>query len=250
MSAQGVATSLLLPPMLLVLASLGVLLLPARCRRAGAWLAGLCLALLLFLATPFAAGHLRSLLEEAGTASPFPALPQAVIILSAEAARDQGQLEPGPMTLERLLAGVRLARRTGLPVLVTGGALAPGEPPIATAMARVLAEDFRLPPRWIEPEASDTRSNAQLSAAMLRRDGIAAAYVVTHAWHMRRALGAFARTGLAAVPAPVRLDPVPKSGASDWVPSPTQWGVSWFMLREWAGILVYRLRDGPAMPRQ
>ena len=78
---------------------------------------------------------------------------------------------------------------------------------------------------------------------MLREAGIGAAYVVTHAWHLPRALEAFSREGFATSPAPVRLDRIPDGRLSDWVPRADHLGGSWFALREWAGRLVYAIRD-------
>ena len=139
---------------------------------------------------------------------------------------------------------VELQRRTGLPLLVTGGVFRGAPRSIAEVMAESLAGDFAVPVRWIEPKARDTAENARFAAAMLREDGIGAAYVVTHAWHMPRTLEAFAREGFTALPAPVAPGPVPDGRLSDWVPRPDHWYESWLFLREWAGILVYRLRDG------
>ena len=53
--------------------------------------------------------------------------------------------------------------------------------------------------------------------------------------------------GLGLVPVPVRIDRVPDGRATDWLPRADHLGDSWFVLREWAGRLVYRLRDGPAV---
>lgn len=242
MSAQAIATALLLPPLLCTLvALLGGLLAAPRRPLAGLGTAASCIVLLL-LATPFVAGNLRASLEED---LPVPAgEPRAIVVLSGEVARAVDHVEVGPLTLERMRAAAALHRRSGLPLLVTGGALGEHDPPVAVLMARSFAEDFGVPVRWVEPAAMDTRDNAELSAALLRREGIGTVHVVTHAWHMRRALAAFARAGLVGVPAPVRIDRRPDGIAADWVPRPDQLYVSWLALREWAGILVYRLRDG------
>ncbi|WP_149536596.1 YdcF family protein [Siccirubricoccus phaeus] len=239
---QGTLTSLLLPPLLLVL----VALLGGLGRRRG--LVALAALLLLFLATPLCAGLLYASLErEVRVGEPYPAAgapPGAVIVLSGEAARTRDGAEVGPLTLERLRAGAALARRTGLPLLVTGGALGRGEPPIAGVMAAALREEFGVPVRWVEDRARDTRENAAFSAELLRAEGIGTAWLVTHAWHMPRSQEAFARAGLVTLAAPVRLDRVPDGRLSDWVPRPDRWAQSWYALREWAGRAVYRLRDG------
>ncbi|WP_135467457.1 YdcF family protein [Crenalkalicoccus roseus] len=218
-----------------------------RGRRAGGALAALAALLVLLLATPFAAGWLMASLERevAAGAAAEGVRPGAIVILGAEVVRDRARgPEVGPLSLERLRAGAALHRTTGLPVLVTGGLLRPGEPSLAALMARSLAEDFGVEARWIEGRAGDTRENAAFSAAMLREAGIGAALVVTHGWHLPRALEAFAREGFPAHPAPLRLSRAPEGRPADWVPRPDHLAASWFALREWAGRLVYALRDG------
>ncbi|PZW46770.1 uncharacterized SAM-binding protein YcdF (DUF218 family) [Humitalea rosea] len=246
LSLQQVLTALVLPPLGLVIACLfGGILAWGGARRAGPWVV-LSAALVLLLATPAIAGLLMFSLErELGrdTAQQGPASPGAIIVLGAEVAHGSGGAEVGPLTLERLRAGAALHRRTGLPLLVTGGVLSPGDPAIAVLMARSLAEDFGTPARWIEAHAADTRDNAAFSAALLRADGIGSAYVVSHAWHLPRALAAFARQGLATVPAPLRLGRAPDLSWADWMPRPDRLPESWFALREWVGRLVYALRD-------
>lgn len=238
-------TALLLPPLLLVLLALagGVLAWAGR-RWAGA-LAALSAAGLLLLATPMAEGWLIWSLEREARTRPMPgaAPPGAIVILGAESARGERGPEVGPMTLERLRAGAALHRRTGLPLLVTGGPLSPGAPPIASLMARSLESDFGVTARWVEPLAPDTRGNAQGSVALLRADGIGSALLVTHAWHMARAREAFDRLGFSVQGEPVRVSPPPTPVASSWVPRPDHLAGSWFALREWLGRLVYAFRD-------
>jgi uncharacterized SAM-binding protein YcdF (DUF218 family) len=120
--------------------------------------------------------------------------------------------------------------------------VAEGGLPIAVLMARSLAWDFAVPARWVEQDAGTTWENAAFSAPMLRRDGIGTVYVVTHAWHMRRALIAFRAAGLAAVPAPILLehawDPLPGS----FVPRISAWARSYYALHEWIGCAWYAWR--------
>lgn len=241
---RNLAASLALPPMLLLAAALVLALLGWRGWRRASLLGAFAVAAVLLLATPFAAGLLAASLDRA---TPMPAdapEPAAIVILGAEAARGTAGPDIGPLTLERLRAGAALHRRLGLPILVTGGPIAPEGRPLAALMAESLAADFGVTARWVEPAARDTRDNARLAAALLRAEGIGAAHVVTHAWHMPRAVEAFARESFPARPAPVRRLRLPDARASDWVPRPDHLAMSWFALREWAGRIVYALRDG------
>ena len=100
-------------------------------------------------------------------------------------------MRPGSLTLDRLRTGAALHRRTDLPILVTGGTTQPRTATVGVVMAESLRDDFRAPARWTEPKSDDTWENARFSAAILKAEGITSVYVVTHAWHMRRAVLAF-----------------------------------------------------------
>ena len=243
---RAALTNLLLPPLLLVLLALAGGLLAWQGRRRAGLLAAMAALLLLLLATPFAAGGLAHRLERMVPEGMPPGAPPpgAIIVLGGEMVRGIAGPEVGPLTLERLRAAAALHRRTGLPLLVTGGPLAPGAPPLAELMAASLATDFGLAARWVEPQAGDTRGNAALSAAMLRAEGIRAALVVSHGWHLPRAGAAFAREGFPVGAAPVRRSLPPQGAARELLPRPDHLARSFWALREWAGLLVYRIRDG------
>jgi len=229
--------------MLFVVVSLVGIVLAWRGWRPGLVLSAFATIGQILSATPLAAGLLVASLErEVVIGAPVSvAAPEAIIILGAEVARSQDGQDVGPLTLERLRTGAALHRKTGLPLLVTGGALASGDEPVAELMARSLRTDFGVAVRWIEPRARDTWENAELSVALLRDAGIGAAYVVTHGWHMPRALTAFGFRGLSVAAVPVRLGRVP-DGFSSWVPRADRWAASWLALREWAGRIIYAHR--------
>ncbi len=241
MSLQALATTLLLPPIGLLLGALVLLV----CRGRGARvLPALLLLAALGVSTPYAAGMLRLSLERAVPDTP-PGAVGAIVVLSGDIAHAREGIEPGSLTLERMRKGAELHRATGLPILVTGGVISRrSDVPVAELVRRAYGTDFGVAVRWVEPMARDTRDNAERSARLLREAGISRVFVVSHAWHLPRALAAFERAGIAPVPAPVRLSPVPDGSFSDWIPSPRAALDSWYFLREWAGIAVYRLRDG------
>jgi len=209
------------------------------------WLAGLALAGLVVFAMPTTSARLNQIIAvPPRAASAIP--PQAIVILSAERRFGQpgGVIEGediGPNTNERVRAGVRLHRKTNLPILVTGGVLAPGAAPIAAIMARVMADEYATPPRWVEDRSRDTWENATLSAAILKADGITSVYLVTTSWHMPRSIIAFERAGLQVTAAPVRApDAV---AAFDIIPQARGWQASYYAMHELIGYVWYRLRN-------
>ncbi len=235
----------LIPPASLpVLAMLGGLLALRR-RRAGRVLVMLAVAGLFVLSLPDTARLLIWPLERGLPLVPPPGHPPAaIVILSGDIAHEAGGgVTVGALTLERLRAGARLARRVKLPILVSGGPLHPGEPALAQLMAQSLAQDFATPAAWVEAASKDTWQNARLSEAILRRHHIDSIYVVTQAWHMRRALLAFAPLSVAVTAAPTLLDPPPELAWSKFVPQVAAWQMSYFALHEWIGIAYYELRE-------
>jgi uncharacterized SAM-binding protein YcdF (DUF218 family) len=216
-------------------------------RRFGRPLAIAGLAGLLLFSLPIVATSLMAILEAGLNPPPAPAAaPKAIVILSG----DQTEIRVGPLnvyrvgtlTLEREQAGAVLARRTGLPLLVTGGALSTSSPPIGDLMTASMAQDFGLKVTWTERASADTWANAQDSAAILRKAGISSVYVVTHAWHMKRALLAFRRAGLTAAAAPVAVDAAPQWRASAFVPLPRCWLESYWAIHELIGWAWYAIR--------
>lgn len=247
MTVQNLLSSLLIPPLSLIyVAAAGVALAGTRRHaRLGLAVGGLSLVLLFALGLSVVGEGLLASLEGGITGTPPPAVhPGAIVILSGEVARTPEGLEPGPMTLQRLAAGARLWRQVHVPVLVSGGPLEPGEEPLALVMRRALLRDFDVPVSWVEPRSMTTWENAQDTAAILRPLGIGTVYLVTHAWHERRAMLAFRHFGLTPVPAPVPPDVV----AGGLIPTVSGWSRSYYALHEWLGLLDYSLRAWLAGP--
>ena len=245
MSLAGLPSLFLLPPLnCMVAACAGAVW---RHRRAGRVLLVAGLAALVLLSIPLVAGSLLATLQTGLPTRPDLADPPgAVVILAGNDAEvqtaDGPGYEVGWLTLERERAGARLARYTGLPILVSGGVIRPGAPTLASLMAASLHEDFALPVTWQEQHSIDTWENAADSARILRQAGIGTVYVVTHAWHMRRALMAFRAAGVHAVAAPVSPAAWPRLRWASLVPRVSAWEDSYFAAHEWVGCAWYWLR--------
>ncbi len=242
MSLADLTAVLLVPPLnCLVAACAGAAL---HRRRGGRLLMAAGLTGLLLLSLPFVSGTLTALLERGLPASPDPAQPPAaIVILSGDqteiATPDGAAWSVGRLTLERERTGAALARRTQLPVLLSGGRIRAGAPTLAALMAASLRDDFGVAPRWLEDKSIDTWQNAADTAVILRAAGISRVYLVTHAWHMRRALIAFRAAGLDAVPSPAMPDIAPRVVWRNFLPHVSAWQESYWALHEWIGCAWY-----------
>jgi uncharacterized SAM-binding protein YcdF (DUF218 family) len=114
-------------------------------------------------------------------------------------------------------------------------------------MAEVLEDEYGIAVAGVEDQSQNTRENAERSAPMLARDGIQRVLLVTHAWHMPRAVDAFERAGVDVIPAPTafvhREGGEGKSDYRDWLPSAGAFTVSYFALHEWLGQAWYQLKE-------
>jgi uncharacterized SAM-binding protein YcdF (DUF218 family) len=216
---KSVARNLILPPAgLLILAVIGLLLMPRRRKLGGALVITAVVALWL-CATPVVADLLMRMAERYPPLDPsMPLNAQAVVILAGGGVREApeyGGLVVDGNTLDRLLYGAFLAHRTSLPILLTGS---PGE---AAAMSATLTRNLGVSPRWIENRSGDTFENARFSARLLRADGIHRIIVVTSASHEWRAAHEFMAAGFEVIPAPVSGAAPRGNGVLGYIPGPS-----------------------------
>lgn len=244
-------TALVLPPGGNLLLALAGLLSLFRHRALGVSLLLVSVVSLYGLSTPMAADALSERLE---TDSPYPlkapraARAGAIVVLGGgrnEFAPEYGGQTVSPESLERARYAARLQRKTGLPILVTGGALSDRAGDEATLMKTVLADDFRAMVKWTEPRARTTEENARYSAEVLSEEGIGTVLLVSHAAHLGRAGEAFERYGIDAVPAPTGFR---KRSSPDsflrYLPSARALADSARMLHEALGGMWYGWRYG------
>lgn len=238
-----------LPPMLPLLPIISGLALLRSAPRLGLTLAWAGVALNLLLIVPASVGWGVAQVEDpAPLASETIGQADAIVILGAgrrEYAPEFGGETVNRLALERLRYGARLARMSGLPVLVSGGG-GVDEVPEAVLMKAALEEDFGVAVRWTEGRSLDTRGNALYSSAILSTAGVGRILLVTHAAHMPRAQAEFEAAGLVVHPAPTAWlgDYTGKKGANAFIgelPSQNSAYVGWYALHEIIGRLTYGL---------
>jgi uncharacterized SAM-binding protein YcdF (DUF218 family) len=133
---------------------------------------------------------------------------QAIVVLGGgvEIGQPDGIQQLKPTALDRLRYGIELSRKTGIPVMVTGGkgwGVEAGSENEAEISRRVAREVFQFEIKWTESESRDTQENASNSKQLLAQQGISKIALVTHSWHMPRSLKAFQKVGFDVTPAPM-----------------------------------------------
>jgi uncharacterized SAM-binding protein YcdF (DUF218 family) len=253
-SWKPVITALLLPPVpFLLLVLIGArLLLP---RRGLGWLVILVSVVLLWLSA--STGAVRVLAQ---AAQPAPAAlsfdrirelraeaaakkPLAIVILGGGGepfAPEYGVSSLQYPSLERLRYGLWLAGQTGAPVAFSGGTGhgQEGSTSEARVAAKIAADEFGRPIRWVEADSQDTRENATMTMALLKPAGINHVILVTHGYHMPRALRAFgeaAGPGVQVEAAPMGLAKNLQRPTLEWLPSSSGFRDMRQLLRELAG---------------
>jgi uncharacterized SAM-binding protein YcdF (DUF218 family) len=145
--------------------------------------------------------------------------------------------------VERLRYGIWLSRQTSLPMAFSGGIGYGSQPGPAEAeiAARIAELEFGHPLRWTETQSRDTNENAMLTLPLLKAQGIEHIVLVTHGFHMRRALAAFERASqrasirLKVTPAPMGMEGAHRVEAADWLPSRGGFEMVNIALHEWLG---------------
>jgi uncharacterized SAM-binding protein YcdF (DUF218 family) len=151
-----------------------------------------------------------------------------------------------PRAAARLRYGIWLSRATGLPLGFSGGVGLgmSGNAAEAEIAARIAAQEFKHPLKWQEGASRDTRENATLTVGLLRPLGIKHIVLITHGWHMPRAMRAFElairSTGgdITLTAAPMGLARPSESASLRWLPSREGQDRVHDALREWFGKLA------------
>jgi uncharacterized SAM-binding protein YcdF (DUF218 family) len=210
--------ALILPPAgPLLLAILGVLLLQLTRHRIKGWmllLAGLSLSWVL---SCHASAQLlnRWLLKDyppitADAAATFKS--QAIVVLGSgvQAFAPEYQYVPqlSRWSAVRLRYGAWLSLQTGIPLAFSGGkgwSVKASALTTEAAAAEFYLSSLRLPAaKWLDSHSADTEQNAIEIAKLLKPNANHRIVLVTHAWHMERAVALFQAQGFDVLPAPIQ----------------------------------------------
>jgi len=234
----------LLPPTGLLLVALVALIVLRGWPRIRTFIVGACIVGLLALSTPSVGLALLRTIE------PRPldeaALPsaQAIVILGGGRTRtapEWGGVTVNRSTLQRVRYGAYLARKSQLPVLVSGGAPEDGGVAEAVLMRGILQDELGVATRWVDAKSFNTRENARFAAEQLLPAGVKRIVLVTDAWHSRRAAIEFRRSGLDVVAAPTGILGTAPFSLYQLIPNIEGLRYSHVALREMLGVVWYEL---------
>jgi uncharacterized SAM-binding protein YcdF (DUF218 family) len=239
---------MLLPPFIQIIAILVAWRLRKR-RPKIAW--GVCIFAVLslwILGTPVAATFLSRTLERHRVLVPdqLHAIDaDAIVILSArqiDSAPEYGRPVSSYEMLSRVRYGAFIHRKTGLPILLSGGSLVDFERrSLAETMAYDLFESFNVDAGWLETRSKTTMENALYSYDILAAKDKTSIVLVTTAYHMMRAKWSFEQAGFDVLAAPTGLADVRPLTLLSFIPESQSLHLSRLALHEWLGYIIYRV---------
>lgn len=239
---QEIIKAWLIPPALnTILFVIGLVILRWH-KTTGRLLIAVSVISLALVSTDYVASKLENsiLAHPALVLEELPASKPLTIVVAGSShhrrAIEYGHPTPTSVSLKRLHYTAYLHRKTGYPVLLTGGLM--NENQIhADVLAQSLIEEFKTEVRWREIKSRSTDENAQFSAEILLPQKRNTILLVTHSYHMKRAVRSFEKVGFTVIPAPTVMPG--KLGIDNWrywVPGPTGLQRSTDVIYEYFGL--------------
>jgi uncharacterized SAM-binding protein YcdF (DUF218 family) len=170
---------------------------------------------------------------------------QAIVVLGGEVRTGNDAGIPdrlGGRAYERLALATDAYHELHLPIAVSGGRPSGRRISEGALMKAALETEFGVPVTWNEYQSRTTWENAVFTAALLRKSGIRKVVVVTHRWHLPRAIDSFEKAGMEPVPWPAPETPPGGGRFGDYLPSIGALQDSFYGLHELIGAVYYKLR--------
>ena len=241
-------SDILLPPSgLILLLAIGLFIWLIRLRKTAAFLILLATVLLYFSSSPFVSRALIDTLQyQHDVLKDVPDDVQAIVVLSGgrvPIAREYRNLDTvNSRSLERLRYASRLAKVHSLPVVLVGGSVHGERKSEASLMQQTLKTDFGVEASLLEEKSKNTFENARFVNKILKEHSISKILLVTHAYHMPRAMWCFEDVGLEPIPAPTifykRNTSAPE--LKDYIPGTNALYKTRLALHEHIGLLWYK----------
>jgi uncharacterized SAM-binding protein YcdF (DUF218 family) len=169
---------------------------------------------------------------------PVPSKPEgdAIVILGG-GAYNTGILKED--STKRLLTGFVLHKQTDLPIIPSGGASIGTLPEAEVMKGLLLTLGVGKGKIHTDVNSRDTEENAQEVKKLCERLGCKRVVLVTSAYHMRRAVLSFQKTGLEVVPYPTDFKRDMRYNLYSLLPKMSVFADSYKALREYLGLVWY-----------
>ncbi|MBP2665864.1 MAG: hypothetical protein H6Q76_844 [Firmicutes bacterium] len=155
----------------------------------------------------------------------------------------RGQVADVPA--QRIIGAYALHRRTGWPIVVSGGEVFRGDGKESVVMQDILV-GLGMEPGLIilEDRSLNTTENAIFSSEILKQRNLSRPILVTSAFHMARSVEEFKKTGVTVTPYPVGYFVSRRSywNALSWVPTFSAMRGTGLALKEYMGLVALNIR--------
>jgi uncharacterized SAM-binding protein YcdF (DUF218 family) len=169
----------------------------------------------------------------------------AIVVLGGGATPDtpdfsgKGQLGDG--STARVFTAIRLQKSTGLPIIISGGKVFNDSGDEAIIAKRQIC-DIGIPPSMVivENRSKTTEENAIFTAEILKKKKINRIVLVTSAYHMKRSIRCFEKSGVKIVPFPTGYSTSvnAKYNFNHFAPSYSALSLTGIAMREYLGIIA------------
>ena len=151
----------------------------------------------------------------------------------------------GDVPAQRIIGAYALHRRTGWPVVTSGGEVYRGDGKEAVVMRDILVSLGMAPDKIIlEDRSLNTTENAIFSAEIMKQRGLSRPVLVTSAFHIARSMEEFKQAGVVATPYPVGYYTSRQDywNVLSWAPSAAAMRGTALALKEYLGLAVLLVR--------
>ena len=128
-----------------------------------------------------------------------------------------------------------IKRKLKLPILLSGGRRNENATSEAVIMNQVMVNDFNIDSQFLEINGINTHQQAIEVNKILLEKNINEIYLVTHAWHMKRAINEFRLQGIVVKPAPMGFAAT-SNAINEYLPSAFALASSSRALHEYYGL--------------
>jgi len=165
--------------------------------------------------------------------------PDAILVPTAGIFRDPGGRWWSTNTgIARAVSGIKLSRRYGIPLIISGGS--PGGEPVSEAEVVAKQLGLRDPSLILEHGAKNTWDTARAASRIIREHGGQQVVFVTSSAHVKRMAASLRAQGLDVFAATARNTVATRvQPLGNWFPSSSGLGASRAILYEYFAILYY-----------